>query len=345
MNLKIRLTASESTTAEVLYKVFDLETGAVADVRKSDFLNGTYSCLRDYSEFSKHPLAIANGVTFSTDLREVFIWTDLTNDVAYSTTKLVLRRIPAKNVEWSQGAASADMNFQEGETAHPVRLKQDYYIGVFEMTKKQCELVTDNACSGNGDNCPVVNCEFATIRDAGTWPNVSDPVAAHTVGETTILGKLRAKFNNAFAFDLPTEAQWEFACRAGTTGAIYTSPNNTPRTNTPYLNHANVICWHKGNSGRTPQPVGGLLPNAFGLYDMYGNVMEYCLDRYATYEDNGYTTGALVEDPVGALSGDARVLRVNMSAYHEYKQVRSASRATLGRADLSGFRVCLPAED
>jgi len=91
--------------------------------------------------------------------------------------------------------------------------------------------------------------------------------------------------------DYPTEAQWECACRAGTTSELYTGKSLTSE-------NLNAIAWHSGNSGSTTHPVGEKLPNAYGLYDMIGNVYEACAD-YWTASSNvpGYSDGAAVTDP------------------------------------------------
>ena len=105
---------------------------------------------------------------------------------------------------------------------------------------------------------------------------------------SSFLGRLRAK--TGLDFDLPTEAQWEYACRAGTATTYYWGDA---------LDGA--YAWYLDNPDSTTHPVGTRLPNVWGLYDMSGNVWEWCRDRYGTR--------AFGTDPEGSASGSYRVLR------------------------------------
>jgi len=130
-------------------------------------------------------------------------------------------------------------------------------------------------------------------------------------------------------YRLPTEAEWEYACRAGTTTDYYWGADAID-------NYA----WYSVNSGSTTHPVAGKLPNAFGLYDMNGNVWEWNNDWYGTY-----VAGA-VTDPTGVASGSGRVFRGG-SAFHDETNLRSAYRdaaayAPGDRAACIGIRVALP---
>lgn len=98
-------------------------------------------------------------------------------------------------------------------------------------------------------------------------------------------------------FDLPTEAQWEYFCRAGTTSYYYDGVS----TDATYTGVLDTLAWWSGNSG-SPKEVGQKLPNAWGLYDMIGNVMEWCLDWYGDTLSGG-------TDPAGSSSGTARAFR------------------------------------
>jgi formylglycine-generating enzyme required for sulfatase activity len=103
------------------------------------------------------------------------------------------------------------------------------------------------------------------------------------------------EFCEKTGLEFPTEAQWEYACRAGATG--------------PYSGTGNPdeMGWHHGNSGRTTHPVGGKNPNGFGLHDMHGNVMEWCQD---VYDEEFYAKpGATTKDPACTSGSEARVVR------------------------------------
>ena len=174
----------------------------------------------------------------------------------YKTMKLVLRRIEA---------GTFIMGYDQSDESHRVTLPKPFYMGVFEVTEKQFALVMDSTMGGN---YPIGSISYDVIRGSSSgawWP------ASSAVDASSFLGRLRAK--TGLDFDLPTEAQWEYACRAGTTTTYY------------WGNAMDDACaWYKDNSGskwtysEKIHPVGTKLPNAWGLYDMIGNVWEMCRD-------------------------------------------------------------------
>jgi formylglycine-generating enzyme required for sulfatase activity len=124
-------------------------------------------------------------------------------------------------------------------------------------------------------------------------------------------------------FTLPTEAQWEYACRAGTTG--------------DYAGNLDGMAWYSQNSGNTTHPVGQKQANAWGLYDMHGNVWEWCRDWYGNYPSGGVT------NPTGPSSGLYRVIHGGSWAY-DAERCRSASRYrfVVGTCEsYLGFRLAL----
>ena len=206
-------------------------------------------------------------------------WTD-----EYKTTKLVLRRIEP---------GSFIMGEDSDDESHRVTLTRPFYLGVFAVTQRQWELVMGawpnvipSSSYGLGDTCPAYHVDYNSIRGAtlgAQWP------ASSSVDASSFLGRLRAK--TGLDFDLPTEAQWEYACRAGTTTECYWG----------WYWDGDPYAWHIENSDSQVHPVGMKLPNGWGLYDMNGNVWEWCRDWYGTL---AYGT-----DPVGSDSGSRRVLR------------------------------------
>jgi uncharacterized repeat protein (TIGR02543 family) len=224
-------------------------------------------------------------------------WTD-----DYKTDKLVLRKIPAGTFTMGSPKDELGRHSSNNETQHQVTLTRPYYIGVFELTQKQWERVMgSNPSSFQGDMRPVERVSYNMIRGdnlGSQWP------ANNTVDDASFMGKLRTKAG--LVFDLPTEAQWEHACRAGTETALNSGRNLLNRTND--VNMAEVgrymfnVSDGKGGYTVAHTAVGSYLPNAWGLYDMHGNEKEYCLDWFEPYAETAV-------DPVGAIAGTARINR------------------------------------
>jgi len=131
--------------------------------------------------------------------------------------------------------------------------------------------------------------------------------------------------NDGYTYRLPTEAEWEYACRAGTTG--------------DYAGDLKTMAWYGGKFGSKPHPVGTKLANAFGLFDMHGNVWEWCQDWYSP----NYYANSPSANPAGPSSGQRRVIRGG-SLENNAADVRSATRLhwlpdiPTGFVDI-GFRV------
>lgn len=194
------------------------------------------------------------------------------NVTAYKTTKLVLKRVTAGSFKMQNSGA--------------VTLTKPFYMGLFEVTQKQWSLVMgSNPSRFSGDARPVEKVSYGLIRgtsQGAQWP------ASNTVDTSSFLGKLRAR--TSVAFDLPTEAQWEYVCHAGTT----TTYSYGDTVNGGYM-------WYVDNAGSQTHEVGTKKPNSWGFYDLHGNVWEWCLDWCGNL---AYGT-----DPKGSSSGSGRVLR------------------------------------
>jgi formylglycine-generating enzyme required for sulfatase activity len=236
----------------------------------------------------------------------------------YKTTIMVLRKIPKGT--YTMGVRYADVPGGYDDLCD-VTLTKDFYIGVFEVTQKQWELVMGNKPSYFNNvtyyaSRPVEQVSYYDIRENPA--NSDDPAvdwpANNSVKWTSFMGKLRAK-TGLSSFDLPTESQWEYACRAGTTTALNTGYNLTNITNDAHMTLAGRYRYNGGYINGTTVPpqncttvngtakVGSYLPNDWGLYDMHGNVVEWCLD----YEYGDYSVP--VTDPKGASSGQFRLKR------------------------------------
>ncbi|MDB4532797.1 SUMF1/EgtB/PvdO family nonheme iron enzyme [bacterium] len=195
---------------------------------------------------------------------------------------------------------------------HQVTLTKPFMLGTYEVTQDQYQrVIGTNPSKFKGVNNPV---EMVSWTDA--------------VEFCRRLSALPAEKAAGRVYRLPTEAQWEYACRAGTTTKYSFGDDESDLGD---------YAWYNANSRSTTHPVGGKLPNALGLHDMHGNVFEWCQDWYGAYPDRAVT------DPTGTRTGSARVSRGG-SWYYTAGNCRSAHRfrfiPSYRNLDY-GFRVCL----
>jgi len=209
---------------------------------------------------------------------------------------------------------SAKTQLQDQKPPHPVTISRPFYLAKYEVTQEQWQAVMSNTPSiHRGPHYP----------DSAKYPveNVSWDYCQ------LFLNRLKEKTGGR-EFRLPTEAEWEYACRAGTTNDCYFDDSNTPLAD---------CAWFSENAASQTHPVGMKKPNAWGLYDLYGNVWEWCGDVYAPYPSNAVT------DPVGPGWGTLHVLRGG--AYNSIpKHISSSYRHDLESGDsyrYYGFRVAL----
>ena len=244
----------------------------------------------------------------------------------YKTTKLVLRLVQPGT--FVMGSPENELGRDDNpryvkETQHEVTLTKPFYIGVFQVTQKQYELITgSNPSQMRGDVRPVERVSYDMIRGSekgAGWPENND------VDANTFMGILRAKTNKTF--DLPTEAQWEYACRAGTTTALNSGKNLSNENECAEANEVGRYYCNqydgKGGYEDGHTTVGSYIPNAWGLYDMHGNIYEWCLDWYQV--DLGSVPAT---DPVGPATGafQSRSVRGGAWASGIASYIRSASR-------------------
>ncbi len=241
-------------------------------------------------------------------------WTD-----EYKTAKLVLRRIEPGT--FTMGSPVEEVGrYNAREPQRQITLTKAYYIGVFEITQRQWELVMGSTPSQYaGIMRPVESVSYDMIRGAGAgagWPSDS------LVDSDSFMGVLRAKTGQT-GLDLPTSAQWEYACRAGTSTAFNNGTDADSEVEDAKLSQLGRYKHNQddGKGGYTTRhtTVGSYMPNAWGIYDMLGNVLEWCLDYYE--ETVGETTD--VSDPVGPRYGSKRVQRGG-SAWSDVCDCRSA---------------------
>ena len=240
-------------------------------------------------------------------------------DRRYKTDYLVMRRIPAAGVTWRMGSPTGETGRVGGsaESTHYVRLTDDFYLAVYETTCRQYYWLYGSSPTTAPNNIdmrpygaydwdiPVSVLSYANVRgnqhgdkctltgDALKEPFKIWPQNGHDIvpngtkcsvcnkSSSCILAKVRELWPD-FLFDLPTEAQWEFACRGG-------SADYEVRPGSP--SDLGEIAWYVSNSSNetaqsvtaVPHPVGLKAPNGYGLYDMLGNMAEWTLDGYGTF--------------------------------------------------------------
>ena len=183
--------------------------------------------------------------------------------------------------EFRMGSTSRHADSDEKPVTR-VRLTRGFWLGKYEVTQRQWEGVMGSNPSGFnscGGDCPV---------EGFSWNDAQE-----------FIGKLNGR-SGGRRYRLPTEAEWEYAARAGTTTDTYAGDITKPSGNDPVLNR---IAWYRENSGGGTHPVGRKAPNAWGLHDMLGNVREWVGDWYGDY------SGGTVTDPDGPRSGSVRVNR------------------------------------
>ncbi len=234
-----------------------------------------------------------------------------------------LKLIPAGTF-WMGSSKDDDKDaFDDEIPRHEVRISRAFYLGVTEVTQGQYRAVTGESPSRfkGSDDLPVEN---VTWNDAIAFCNK----LSEREGLKPYYRFGAVEQSSGDGYRLPTEAEWEYACRAGNPGR-YSFGDDASALG----DHA----WYYGNSGDKTHPVGQKLANKFGLFDTHGNVWEWCWDGY----DAKYYAGSPESDPSGPLRAAGRVIRGG-SWYDIPRYAQSASRsrsAPGGRPIYLGFRV------
>jgi len=292
------------------------------------------------------------------------------SNTIYRTTTLLMRKIMARGVTWTMGSTTLETKrTAANEATHQVTLTNNYYIGVFPVTQDQWDLIQPSRLApayfnNAADRAmrPVENVSYNEIRNAANsttantaydWPADPNP--------GSFLGKLRTK--TGIDFDLPSEAQWEFAARAGNGDTKWGDGSGIMNTDTDenldklgrYERNGGKV--QDGSSYANPEQscgatngtavVGSYAPNSWGLYDTHGNVWEWCLDWYAADVTGiGGKVNIDPTTPANTLSGNptssadraSRGGRWSSAASLSRSASRNNARPTARGKDI-GFRV------
>ncbi len=293
--VRLSLSPSPDNLDEALYKIFELSSGACTDVTRKDLLNGKWGTYEtDYSRIDPN---------FTTELDDVLIWTGVTNDIAYKTSHLVMRKIHAANKVWRAGDPEGTVKGNAALKAQCyVTLTYDYYIAVFETT------VAQNARFGNTQSVNVsalpkgaamlhecfAHPLDATYKSPFSGEQVVFPTNSYlrdvgALSTAAYMWQRTKNYGHIYEFTLPTRAEWEFACHGGNAGVLYSGEAQTQ-------DNVNKLAWNASNSGNESHEVGLKAPNAYGLYDMLGNLEERVC-AVGEYSAAGVTGSGTAQDP------------------------------------------------
>jgi formylglycine-generating enzyme required for sulfatase activity len=222
-----------------------------------------------------------------------------------------LEMIWVKSGTFMMGSPVNEVGRWKNEIHHQVTLTKGFYLGKYEVTQAQWgRVMGNNPSTFGGADRPV---------ERVSWND-----AVEFCKKLTEMEKNAGRVPQGMSYQLPTEAQWEYACRAGTTTKYSWGDDINPK-----------LANYTDSGLKKAMAVGSYRPNPWGFYDMHGNVWEWCADWFGEYPTSSVT------DPIGVASGSLRVLRGG-SCHNDGTHLRSAKRSYDTPSDRfydSGFRV------
>jgi formylglycine-generating enzyme required for sulfatase activity len=279
------------------------------------------------------PLSLSSALALCQD--------ELTEPSSQISNSIEMTLVLIPEGRFTMGSPASESGSKEDETVHKVELTKSFFMATTEVTEHQWAVVMEPATRMvvEEERDPKTNRLIRKVEKQIANPNLgSQNAKAKVTWEEAVefckrLGELPEEKKEGRKYRLPTEAEWEYACRAGSATAYSfgDDPSDLKRYCTFGQSH-----W---GGPRTPLIVGQKLPNAWGLYDMHGNVCEWCSDWYGSYPEG------IVADPQGPFSGKFKVSRgggwgANAEACRSAKRDKHPSPSKNG-GNGQGFRPVL----
>ena len=312
-------------------KEFRIKVRTGADINNA---TGDAICGEMFLVTGSSPAFYIAGATSTYSTQEVYHVTDLTEKVdelepsiapsitAGLSSSVQLEMLWVEPGTFTMGSPTTEAGRGTDETEHNVTLTQGFYLGKYEVTSAQYEAVM----IGNSDGLSARPNNWSNTPNWPVWKVSWDNIQVFL---RLLNEQQSANIPLGWAYALPTEAEWEYACRAGTTTTYSWGDTITP-SNALYTSLTLNPDW--------PNDVGSYPPNPWGFFDMHGNVWEWTADLYYTFDSDAVT------DPMGPYYGSYRVVRGG-SLMTPDTQLRSAERSSATPSSVSlnyvGFRVAL----